>query len=75
MKKIKIDFSEKRVMLYRVEKIFAIDGSSSEELLEPGHDHMAKEMGGAGGIYGEEQSHGQHTGWVENNDDFNNNNG
>ena len=36
-KKIKIDHTDKRVMLYRVEKIFAMDGSSSEELLEPGH--------------------------------------
>ncbi len=41
VKNIKIDNSEKLVTLFRVEKIFAIDGSSSEELLEPQHEqHM-----------------------------------
>jgi len=38
--KIEVDNSEKRIKIYRVEQIFAIEGSSSEEHLEhlePGH--------------------------------------
>jgi len=74
VKKIKIDYSEKRVTLFRCEKIFAIDGSSSEELLEQGHDHMAKEIKLSGrGHYTEDdqdglKSHSQVRAWAE--DDF-----
>ena len=52
-KKIKIENTERRVLLFRVEQIFAMDGSSSEELLEPQYDMLGKEAkeaiaGGAG---------------------------
>lgn len=43
-KKIKIENTERRVLLFRVEQIFAMDGSSSEELLEPQHDLIGKEL-------------------------------
>ena len=77
IKKIKIDFSEKRVTLFRCDKIFAMDGSSSEELLEQGHDHMAtKDMNKLSdrGHYAEEEqeglkAHPQARVWPE--DDFN----
>ena len=34
VEKIKIENSDKQVMIFRVEQIFAMDGSSSEELLD-----------------------------------------
>ena len=41
--------SERRMMTYRVEQIFAIEGSSSEELIPPGHEFP----GAKGPILGE----------------------
>jgi len=57
VKKIKVDNSEKRVMLFRVEKIFAMDGSSSEELLEPDHNHVGKDMKLSGRGHNAEEGH------------------
>ena len=42
MQKIKIENSDKQVLVFRVEQIFAMDGSSSEELLD---QVGGKEMG------------------------------
>jgi len=77
LKKIKVDNSDKRVMLFRVEKIFAMDGSSSEELLEPGHDHVGDHMGkdmklsgrGHNAEEGHHDSHKPHVGQHEWEDD------
>lgn len=37
--KIRVEGSEKKLQIFRVEQIFAVDGSSSEDMMEAGHEH------------------------------------
>ena len=52
--------------IYRCEKIFAMDGSSSEELLEPGHEHLVKEAKVSGRENGNDDRENIEVPWTDN---------